>query len=45
MLLENCVYTKTACKFKGTISDPKFQTSLFSEPPDYFAYYSERTSL
>ena len=22
---------------KGTISDRKFQTSLFSEPPDFFA--------
>ena len=21
---------------KGTISNPKFQTSLFSEPPDFF---------
>ena len=31
-------------KFKTTISDPKFQTLLFSEPPDFFAY-SDRTSL
>ena len=29
---------------KGSISDPKFQSSLFPEPPDFLAY-SERTSL
>ena len=29
---------------KGTISDPKLQTSLFSEPPDFFQY-SGRNSL
>ena len=29
---------------KGTTSDPKFQTSLFSEPPDCFAF-SGRNSL
>ena len=31
-------------KIKGTISDPKIQTSLFSEPADFFAY-SGRNSL
>ena len=27
---------------KGTISDRPFQTSLFSEPPDFFAYSEVR---
>ena len=26
---------------KGTISDPKFQTSLFSEPPDFWHIQEE----
>ena len=42
-----CVNFPKLCviQFKGTISDdPKFQTSLFSELPDFFAY-SDRTSL
>ena len=30
---------------KGTISDPKFQTSLFSEPPDFFCIFRENIIL
>ena len=31
-------------EIKGTISDHQFQTSIFSKPPDFFAY-SKRTLL
>ena len=30
---------------KGTISDPKFQTSLFFRTPRFYFAFSERTSL
>ena len=40
--VEETFYRKA--QLKGTISDPKFQTLLFFEPPDFFAY-SGRNSL
>ena len=42
--LSVCFYQVFVLLLKGTISDPKSQTSLVSEPSDFFAY-SERISL
>ena len=41
---ENLLIFSMYAVLKGTISDRKFQTSLFPEPPDFFAY-SGRNSL
>ena len=45
MVLYGKISQKLKYKIKCTINNPKFQTSLFSEPPDFFYIFRENFTV